>query len=248
VQKTYKLYYKDPFLSSCDAKVIEIDEKGIVLGKTVAYPEGGGQEGDSGLLIINNKEINFTDTQKGVGRVLFLENFPTVSVDNLIYHKICKDDIKYFKLGDSIKLKIDINRRAKLTASHTATHLMLMAIEELYGKYEDRVYGCHIKNSSARLDFKTSQKFLASDIEKIENLCNSYIEQNLDIKTYPHPQEQEALYWECKGVVYPCGGTHLANTKYLKSISIRKKNLGKNAQRVALDFEIDSSLLSCYHD
>ena len=64
--RTEKLYYKNQFLTTCKAKLIEINEKGLIFDKTVAYPEGGGQIGDSGILIREKtkEEIEFLDTTK----------------------------------------------------------------------------------------------------------------------------------------------------------------------------------------
>ena len=63
---TEKLYYKNQFLSVCKGKLLEINEKGLIFDKTVAYPEGGGQIGDSGILIREKtkEEFEFFDTTK----------------------------------------------------------------------------------------------------------------------------------------------------------------------------------------
>ena len=249
---TQKIYYDDPFLTKLEAKVIDINPKGIVLDKTISFPEGGGQEGDKGVLIIKktNEEIPFIDTQKGVGRVIFLNDFPTISVDTPIYHKVEEGFLKKFKIGMEVIVKIDIKRRALLSASHSATHLMLMGIEKFYGEYESKVYGCHIKVDGGRLDFRTKEKFNAETIKKIEEYINKeLIKTRLDIKTYRHPKEKEALYWECNSVIYPCGGMHLINTSGLKSITLKKKGLGKNGQRVSFTMEANlSEFIGLYHE
>ena len=249
---TQKIYYDDPFLTKLEAKVIDISSKGVVLDKTISFPEGGGQEGDRGVLIIKETEqkIPFYDTQKGVGRVVFLDDFPTISVETPIYHKVKEDDLNKFKIGMEVIVQIDIQRRALLSASHSATHLMLMGIEKFYGKYENKVYGCHIKENGGRLDFKTKEKFDTNIIKKIEEYINKeLIKAKLDIKTYRHPKEKEALYWECNSVIYPCGGMHLTNTSGLNSITLKKKGLGKNGQRVS--FIMDANLndfIGLYHE
>ena len=249
---TEKVYYDDPFLIKTEAKVIEISSKGIVLDKTVAFPEGGGQEGDRGVLIIKDtlEEIPFIDTQKGVGRVIFLDDFPTIPVDTPIYHKIEEQLLEKFKIGMEVIVKIDIERRVKLSASHTATHLMLMGIEKFYGEYESKVYGCHIKTSGGRLDFRTKEKFDTSTIKEIETYINdTLIKEALDVKTYRHPKEKEALYWECDNIIYPCGGMHLLNTSDINRVVLKKKGLGKNGQRVSFTMEPNiEKIMELYHE
>ncbi len=245
---TQKIYYDYPFLSQIEAKVIDIKDDSIVLDKTISYPEGGGQEGDRGVFVLENgKEIKFLDTQKGLGRVVFLENFPTIQVETPIYHKVDSKYIDEFKIGVELLVKIDIERRYRLSASHSATHLMLMGIEKFYGKYEDKVYGCYISPNKGRLDFRTLEKFTRDKLLEVEKYVNDLIRRDLEIKTYPHKDEKEALYWECDEVVYPCGGTHLLSSGAIGEIKIKRKNLGKNGQRSYFEMNNLKLNLECYH-
>lgn len=92
MKKTVKLYYEDFFLTKCEATVIDKSPKGVVCDRTVAFAEGGGQEGDTGVLTVykNGKQMDipFTDTQKGYGRVLYLDDFPVIQVETPIYHVV----------------------------------------------------------------------------------------------------------------------------------------------------------------
>ncbi len=243
--KTQKIYYNQPYLSQIETKVIDIKNNGIVLDKTVAYPQGGGQEGDRGVLIIGEKEIPFYDTKKGPGRMIYLDDFPTISVDTPIMHYV--NDLKYFKIEENVIVKIDTIRRAKLSISHSATHIMLMAMEKKYPGIEKKIYGASIKEDSARLDFRTFQKFSSEDIKEVEKIANDIIAKNEDIKVFRHPKEPEALYWQLDWYVCPCGGTHIDNTKYIKNISLKRKNLGKTGQRVSLTFEYYSLFQEKFH-
>jgi alanyl-tRNA synthetase len=234
---TIKYYYIEPYLKELNAKVIDIIDNKIVLDKTIAYAEGGGQESDRGVFVIGDREIEFYDVQKGVGKSLYLENFPVISVETPIYHYINSKDLKYFKKNQEVKIKIDTLRRAKLSISHSAIHFVLMVIEKRLPGYENRIYGAKIKEDGARLDFKTTLKFDANFIKSLEDEVNLIVSKNLPIKNYTHKKHQEAWYWECNGYICPCGGTHIDNSKYIKKVFLKRKNLGKNGQRVSLTYE-----------
>src|SRR5918912_175657 len=62
------LFRTDPYSRSCEAIVLSAEESGIRLDRTVFYPTGGGQPGDSGLLRLENgTTIPIRDTVKGAG-------------------------------------------------------------------------------------------------------------------------------------------------------------------------------------
>ncbi len=234
--KTTKLYYKEPYLKRIDAKIIDVLENRIILDQSPAYPEGGGQEGDRGFFIIKGQKIPFFDTQKGVGRVIYLENFPTIQVDTPIFHYVAEESLSHFRVGDSLTLEIDTLRRAKLSISHSAIHLVLMALERIFPNYESRIYGASIKEDSARLDFRTEEKFKPEHIKQIEDDVNRMIKEEMRIEVFPHEKEPEAWYWRCGEKIYACGGTHIENTKFIGEVKLKRKNLGRSGQRVSMTY------------
>ena len=63
---TQDLFRQDAYLRECSAHITAVTEAGIVLDRTVFYPLGGGQAGDSGVLVLaNGTEIAIADTRKG---------------------------------------------------------------------------------------------------------------------------------------------------------------------------------------
>ncbi len=247
--KTEKLFYQYPYLKKIKAEVIDIlPEEGIILDKTIAYPEGGGQLSDKGYLIKNNKKIHFFDVQKKPGRPIFIDNFPTIQVDNPIVHYIDKKDIQNFNIGDIVTIEIDTVRRAKLSISHSVTHIVLMGIEKVFPGMGKNIYGAKIKEDSSRLDFRTEVKFSQSDIQTIENYANQIINEKKSIKIFSHPEEKEARYWKLDWYICACGGTHIENTKYIKNIKVKRKNLGKNAQRININFDYTSLFQEKFHE
>jgi alanyl-tRNA synthetase len=248
IKITNKHYYKEPYLSSLEAKIIDIIDNKIILDKTIAFPEGGGQEGDRGVFIVNNKEIPFFDTKKGLGKMLYIDNFPTIRVNTPVYHFINNDNLKYFKVDQKVIMQIDTIRRAKLSISHSGIHLVLMCLEKIFPNYEKRIYGASIKEDGARLDFRTTEKFKPEQMLQIENDVNQLIQQQIPIKVYPHQDEAEAWYWQCQDYICACGGTHLDNTKYIGKVKIKRKNLGKNGQRVSFTYDSNSYFQGYYYE
>jgi alanyl-tRNA synthetase len=248
LKKTQKIYYDKPYKSSIEATVTDIKDNGIVLDKTIAYPEGGGQEGDRGVLIVDGEAVEFYDTQKGLGRTIYLDDFPTIAVDNPIMHYVKDEDVTKFEIGKKVTVKIDTIRRARLSISHSAAHIALMGVEKYFPKMEDKIYGAKIKEDSARLDFRTTYKFSQDDIAKIKDYANDVIAKNEGIEIFRHPKEPEALYWRLDWYTCPCGGTHIDNTSYIKSIKVKRKNLGKNGQRISINFEVNDLFQEKFHE
>ena len=63
---TQELFRQDAYLRDCRASVLAIGDQGIVLDQTVFYPLGGGQAGDSGVLVLaDGSELRIADTRKG---------------------------------------------------------------------------------------------------------------------------------------------------------------------------------------
>lgn len=236
---TIKEYYKDGFLSECLGEICKILEDGIYFDRTIAFPEGGGQIGDSGKLVNLNTgiEIEFFYTTKSGGRQLDLENFPNIFVEGDILHHISKEDLEKINLGEKYKIIIDVEKRALATIHHTGIHMVLMELEKLRPNISNKIYGAKISEKSARLDFLTEEKFNQEELLTISNNVNNLIGAAKDIRVYSHPAENEALFWECDGYSIPCGGTHLTNTKYLGEVKLKRKNIGKNCDRIIAEFE-----------
>ncbi|MEF9951789.1 MAG: hypothetical protein RR840_10525 [Clostridium sp.] len=248
---TKRLYYEDFYITETIATVIDIDkDKGIVFDKTIAFPEGGGQEGDQGILIPidwDNVEIPFYDTQKGVGSNLYIDNFPVIQVNTPIYHKVEEKYYNYFEINKQFKIKINIERRGMLTLNHTGIHAVLMGIEQLRPNFSKAVYGAHISPKYARIDFNTGTRFTQDDLKLIKEYVDNLYKSGAEVKSYNHPGESEAWYWECDGVVYPCGGTHLTSLSYLGEVTLKRKNIGKNAERIIAEFHNPALPIDLYN-
>ena len=67
---TEELFREDATLLECSAIVVAVDARGVLLDRTVFYPQGGGQAGDSGALLLGDgHSVPISDTRKGVAAV-----------------------------------------------------------------------------------------------------------------------------------------------------------------------------------
>ena len=63
------IFRHDSYAARCDATVVSCDARGVVLDRTVCYPTGGGQPGDTGVLRHEGAEFRIADTIKGDGQI-----------------------------------------------------------------------------------------------------------------------------------------------------------------------------------
>ena len=238
---TIKQYYINPFETKCKANIISIDWNIIELDKTIAFPEWWWQEWDRWVITLfkNWNKINFVDCKKSMWRTLFLKDFPTINVDTIVEHIIWEQDLvllREFNIWDEVEIEIDINRRKKLSTSHTTCHLLYIWVLKYRPDEINNIRWCHIIEDSARLDFYTDENFTENDIKTITNIVNNLIDKNLKVSTYAYKNEPEALFWECDWVVMPCWWTHLIETWSIWNCFIKRKNIGKWKERLIIKF------------
>lgn len=245
---TNKVYYLDMFLSEIQATVTDIIDNKIVLDKTIAYPEGGGQISDIGNLCFEGKEVPYYDVKKGVGRILRIKDFPSISVDTPVYHLINQNDIDLFYIGQKVNVKIDVERRIRTTVHHSALHLALMYACDCRPDLMKKIVGCRITTEYGRLDFSLAERFNTDEINYINEKLHEISKKDVPILTYHHDEENEAWYWKCQEFICPCGGTHVQNTNQVGNISVRRKNIGKNKERLIVVSECDCFSKELYHN
>jgi misacylated tRNA(Ala) deacylase len=231
---TELLFREDAYLKSADACVLAVSERGIELERTVFYPLGGGQAGDSGALVrANGERVIVSDTRKGesADRVLHLlaPGSPTLEI------------------GESLTLEIDWERRYRLMRLHTALHLMSCVVTA-------PVTGGNIVPDKARLDFDIELSQL--NAEHIERETNALIasavatetawitDAELDaqpelVKTMsvqPPRGAGRVRLLKIPGIdLQPCGGTHVANIAEIGAIRVLKiRSEGKHNKRVEI--------------
>ena len=190
----------------------------IVSSSTPFYPEGGGQIGDSGEIIINdNKKIEVFNTRK--------EN------DDII-HECSFENISSSK----IELLVNNKKRKQTSLNHSATHLLHQALREVLGEHVEQ-RGSMVSDTGLRFDFSHFKKIEKNEIVKIEDFVNDIIDQSLILEEnrtekYTNALKNGviALFGEKYGDVVRtvkfgnsyelCGGTHVKNTSSIRIFKI----------------------------
>ena len=215
--------YDNLSLSSEIIKFRSVENKNIkkleiVSSITPFYPEGGGQIGDSGEIIINdNKKIEVFNTRK--------EN------DDII-HECSFENISSSK----IELLVNNKKRKQTSSNHSATHLLHQALREVLGEHVEQ-RGSMVSDTGLRFDFSHFKKIEKNEIVKIEDFVNDIIDQSINLEEnrtekYTNALKNGviALFGEKYGDVVRtvkfgnsyelCGGTHVKNTSSIRLFKI----------------------------
>ena len=146
-----------------------IGDKVVVLtNQTPFYGESGGQMGDAGKISNDNGlEAEVADTSKPLGR--------------LHAHQA---EIKAgtLKLGDTIHLAVDAERRSRIRANHSATHLLHAALRNRLGGHVTQK-GSLVASDRLRFDFSHPKALSPDDIAAVEAEVNAHIRQNDTVST-----------------------------------------------------------------
>ena len=183
----------------------------LVFDRTPFYAEMGGQVGDTGVIISESgEEIKILNTVK--------ENNLTIHIAERIPSN-CEE---------TFSLKVDVERRLKITANHTATHLLDFALREALGTHIEQK-GSFVGPDYFRFDFSHFAKVTDEEIRKVEHRVNQMIRAD-----YPLEEKRDATMDGAKAMgaialfgekygdrvrvvkfgdsIELCGGTHAKST------------------------------------
>lgn len=139
----------------------------VVLNQTPFYGESGGQMGDVGTITTEDAVISITDTQK--------------RVDDLHVH-IGKVEKGTVKVGDEARLEVDHDRRSRLRANHSATHLLHEALRRHLGDHVTQK-GSLVAPDRLRFDISHPKAVAGDELVAVENDVNQQIAVNADVTT-----------------------------------------------------------------
>lgn len=233
---TELLFREDSYLRSCAARVIGVDGRGIRLDRTVFYPAGGGQPGDTGVLrLASGETIAIVDTVKGD------------DADDVIH--VAAPGATPPLPNVELSAEIDWERRHRLMRMHTCLHLLCAVVP-------GAVTGGQVADGRGRLDFDVPGSSL--DKEAITARLNELIAAGSavaprwisDDELAAHPDLVRTMsvkpptgsgrvrLMEIAGVdLQPCGGTHVANVAEIGRVAVSKiENKGRQNRRINVAF------------
>jgi misacylated tRNA(Ala) deacylase len=226
------LFRDDPYLTDAAATVTgHTSEGAILLDRTVFYPTGGGQPGDSGWIIWNGTRIPVATAVKADGGVALVPAAP----------------MEMPPIGASLHQHLDWDRRHRHMRVHTALHLLSVVIPL-------PVTGGQIGADRGRLDFDMPDP--PEDVVALEARLNALIDRDMPVteewitdaellanpglvKTMsvapPVGQGRVRLVRIGQIDLQPCGGTHVARTGEVGRVEIGKiEKKGRQNRRVSI--------------
>jgi len=244
---TQELFRDDAYLKECTATIAAVGEQGIVLDRTVFYPLGGGQAGDSGVLVLSDgRQLAIADTRKckdDQGQPTgAIAHVPAAGQEELLAQ---------LPAGETVTLRVDWERRHRLMRFHTTTHLLCHLVPQL-------VNGCSITPDYARLDFnmtdpldkealthgiaalvRAGHPVTVDSISDEELDANPALVKSMSVQPPRGTGRIRTIKIGTDQVIdfQPCGGTHVANTAEIGVVVVTKiEKKSATTRRVVLGF------------
>ena len=199
------------------------DKVVVVLDQTTFYPEGGGQAGDTGVLVNKNEDIvvEVVDTKKGA--------------NNTIKHIGL---VKSGMINNGERLTTIVNKETRMASArnHSATHILHKVLKEVLGDHVNQA-GSLVTPERLRFDVTHFEAITKEELKVIEEKVNDIILESLNITcenmsiSDAKNKGAMALFGEKYGEevrvvsmgdysIELCGGTHLTNTSQIGMFKI----------------------------
>ncbi len=230
------IFRDDAYAQSCQATVVSSDGDGIRLDRTVFYPEGGGQPGDSGRLrLADGSELVILMARKGADH------------EDVVH--LAAEGTSLPAAGTSVTAEIDWERRHRLMRMHSCMHLLCAVVE-------GDVTGGQVGEAKSRLDFnlpdtQLDKAFIEAELNRLidedhavgsrwisdqELAASPDLVRTMSVK--PPSGSGSVRLLEIDGVdLQPCGGTHVRRTGEIGKIRVGKiENKGRQNRRINIHF------------
>jgi len=203
VMSSKPIYYEQPYAKSLEATVVALTDQGVVLDKTICYPEGGGQSGDRGT----------------IGGCLLLDTHK--DEEKVIYHMVKEPT---FSVGDTVLIELDWDHRYHYMQMHTAQHV---ASGLLFSHFGIKTVSVH--QGEKRLTIETDQEAIDErTCYELEDLVNKKAREHHPVHYEVHSHEEAEHLGLRRSIkvedahirlvvvdsvdTVACGGLHVANT------------------------------------
>ncbi|WP_278452499.1 alanine--tRNA ligase [Thomasclavelia spiroformis] len=216
-------------------KTDQLDDYGeIVFDVTTFYAEMGGQCADTGIIYNDECKAKVVNVLKAPNQ------------QHLHFVELESGNIK---VGDVLTLEIDKEKRSKITANHTATHILQAALKEVIGSHINQA-GSYVDDSRLRFDFTHFEKITNEQLKAVEQKVNDVIFKGIDVEI-ANMSKEEALasgamalfdekYGDTVRVVSVgdyskelCGGCHVTNSSNIGLFKIEtEESVGSGIRRI----------------
>ncbi len=240
---TERLYSTQQYLQTTSATVVDVDPDAslVLLDRTVAYPGGGGQPPDTGVLHVG------TGTSEDVLRILDAR-----SDARGVWHRI---EGGVPPVGSAVDVAIDWERRHRLMRTHTAMHALCGIV---WDRFASPVTGGNMEPGQGRLDFELPD-WDPEDREPLQVALNDALGSALPVEIAFLPRDEadadpslirtkvsllpdsltEVRVVDIVGLDRQAdGGTHVASTAEVGPVRISKvESKGKGFRRIRIDLD-----------
>ena len=232
---TEKLFENDAYLRNCTAEVTAVSANGFILDRTVFYPMGGGQPGDSGRLLRSDGSfVVIDDTRK--------------SGDDIVH--VVSAEASLPVVGELVEVELDWERRHRHMRMHTCMHLLCAIVDA-------PVSGGNLAADKGRLDFDLPEPTVnKEDLTEALNQLVLRDEQTIfewitDAELDAQPELVKTMsvspprgagkvrLVRIAGIdLQPCGGTHVARTSEIGRVRVSKiEKKSRLNRRIAVVFD-----------
>lgn len=137
------------------------EEGAVVLAATPFYAESGGQVGDTGALEGADGSFAVVDTQKSRKAILHQG----------------RAQLGKLRVGDTVRARVDAERRGRIVLNHSATHLLHAALRKLLGTHVTQK-GSLVAPDRLRFDFSHYEALTPEQLHETEDMVNEQIRKN----------------------------------------------------------------------
>ncbi|MFN3171336.1 MAG: alanyl-tRNA editing protein [Hyphomicrobiales bacterium] len=243
------LYQSDSYLRTADLPIVGLHDDGVLVERSIFYPQGGGQPGDQGNLeLASGEKLRVHTTRYGPDRSSIL----LVLRDG---EGPLPEALGAVSVGNTLTGHVDWALRYRFMRVHTALHLLSVVMPY-------PVTGGQISDGDGRLDFDIADAALDKDalsaqlqalVDGDHPVSQEWItDAELDaqpdlVKTMsvkpPRGSGKVRLVRIGNVDLQPCGGTHVQSTTEIGKVEIRKiENKGKQNRRVRIRLSSDDAV------